>query len=330
MTQTSRILRSSALILSGALLLSACSGSDSSGEGDAPVNLTAVVVPGTVDGMLPVIANESGIMESNGISLEYVNVDNGPAAVTALSSASADAGHAPPAAAFAAYDTGAKIRWLSNNYRLDYTLLVRDNIDLPNLNSSYPDKIKDIKGLRVGVAGRGGVSELFATKALEDAGLSASDVTFIAVGTGTASVAAFENDQIDALVAIPPSQYLMQDEHQMLLTLEESEQVFGPDYLFNMQTASAEFAENPESVGAYCSALRETLDWANDANNQQELNGIIANHLNISETDAADLWKTFGGNFTLELTEAQWDAMSDHVDVELPSFDEAVVQSCAD
>ena len=319
------------LVIPLLLATAGCAAQESTDEGIELVSVA--VVPGIVDPLMPQIGAHFGIFAEHGIELEFIEVKDGPAMVSAIVSSAADIAEAGPIVSFPAYERGGGITWLMNNYDIDYTLIAAPNLDLPSIGEPYPAGVADMEGLRIGVAARGGQSERFVSRALADAGLSDSDVTYVAVGTGVSAVAAFQNDQVDAIVSFPPTEFLLEDgSYQTVIDLETTKnEVFGPEYIFTAQAANTDFVEKrPKVVQGYCDAFRESIDFAKDPENLADVVDFVSEELNLDKQKATLLWEAYAGNFSAELTEDRWNGLDQFdLGVPTPAWDEAVHEGCA-
>ncbi|WP_264214706.1 ABC transporter substrate-binding protein [Leisingera thetidis] len=287
----------------------------------------------TLDAMLPQLGEHLGIMEAKGLNLSFIRGANGPAMVSAVVGGSADITHVSTALYFPAIEKGADFVFLSGNYDIDYTFIGQAGLDWPNQQSGYPELVKDLAGRRIGIAGRGGATERMVRKMLSDAGMDVEkDVTYVSVGTGVGAAGAFENDQVDAMVVIPPTDLLINSEKMNLLVDIESthNDVYAPDYLFTVFAANRDFVEErPDVAQAFCEGIQETLAFAKEPANQDEVVGYLSAAMNLEQEDAAQLWNTYSGNFRFELTEEGWNNMSNFTDF-VPDWQTSVYQPCVD
>lgn len=80
-----------------------------------------------------------------------------------------------------------------------YELARQDTFNIMVKPDSPIQSYADLKGKRIGINGAGGVEQAFAVGALKSVGLSAADVTFIAVGNGAAAAKALQEGSVDAM-----------------------------------------------------------------------------------------------------------------------------------
>lgn len=286
----------------------------------------------TSDAFAPAFGVQEGIYQRHGLELKFVRGANGPAMVAAMVGGSADITHVSTALYFPAIEKGAAIKLLMGNYDIDYTLIGSKKVDWPNFAKGYPALGRDLKGRRVGVAGRGGATELFVRKIATDAGLNPdTDLTYIAVGTGFGAAGAFTNDQVDVMVAIPPSDTLIgNDKFVRLVDIQTTHnKVYSPDYLFTVFASNAEFTEKrPRVAQEFCQATKETIDVIKNPANRDKVVAFIGKSLNLKPEQAASVYDNVKGNFNPVLNKQRWEATA-KFSSSIPSWDKYVYEPCA-
>lgn len=287
----------------------------------------------TLDALLPQLGEHLGIMEENGLNLSFIKGANGPAMISAVVGGSADITHVSTALYFPAMEKGASFTFLAGNYDIDYTFIGQKALDWPHQSEGYPALVQDLKGRRIGIAGRGGATERMVRKMLSDAGMDPDgDVTYVAVGTGVGAAGAFDNDQVDAMVVIPPTDLLIPSEKvNTLVGIDMTHsQVYSPDYLFTVFAANSDFVKDrPDVATAFCKGVAETLAYASDPAHQDEIVSYLSAAMNLKPENAAALWNGYSGNFNLKLTEARWNATSAFTSY-VPEWQSSVFQPCID
>lgn len=266
----------------------------------------------TMDAFVPQFGSEVGIFDKHGLQLDYVKGANGPAMVAAVVGGSADITHVGAALIFPAIEKGATLTVLTGNYDIDYTFIARKDAGV-DLSKGYPEFLTALKGKLIGVAGRGGATELYVRKMFTDAGMDPDkDITFIAVGTGFGAAGAFTNHQVDAMASIPPSSTLIGPENfDMLVDLETTRgKVFDPDYLFTVFSANSDFVKNrPEVALNFCKAVVETVSYMKDPANERQLVDFTAKTLKLQPQQAEELVRVYKSGFNAKLTKERWEGM---------------------
>jgi NitT/TauT family transport system substrate-binding protein len=82
-----------------------------------------------------------------------------------------------------------------------YGLIVRNNVPTPNLHKPYPEMLKDMKGLKLGVSSIGAGTDTMLRYLLHQAGIAPSEVQILPVGGPGAQVAGIKNGAIDGALS---------------------------------------------------------------------------------------------------------------------------------
>jgi len=190
-----RFLRATALAL-GAVL--AFASHDAHAQG-APITVRFTVQPKTLVTTLVELAVEKGFFKEVGIDAKTVTVAHGPAAVTALASGSVDVATNAPEVFLALAGKGQSLKLIAGQTRQLGVFAARPGLDLP---ARFPDSVKALKGRKIGVTALSSATQYLSTAILNSAGLDATDVQFIAVGSG--SPQALSAGHIDAAFLTGP------------------------------------------------------------------------------------------------------------------------------
>lgn len=211
------MIRALAVTAVSATALTACSSDNGDGQSDGDGGDSTVTVGvASLPIFAPVfVAEEKGYFEDRGLDVELENVQTGQDAIPLLSSGQLDAVAAGfSAGVFSGLDTGLEFRVVGSMGVSDGAeespahLIV--NSDLAA--DGTVETAADLEGMKIGVAGgAGGTGAYLAALALEDEGLSVSDVELINVGNPDMP-AALENGSIDAgLMSAPFSENTLDD-----------------------------------------------------------------------------------------------------------------------
>jgi NitT/TauT family transport system substrate-binding protein len=142
-----------------------------------------------------------GYFAGQGLTFSPTWSTSGSVILQAVVGGSVDLANVGPAQLFQALKNGACARVLRPTEGAAYSLIAQPRLHL-NSTLPYPDALKQLKGLTIGVAAIGAAQELVIAKLLKDAGLNpATDVTWVAIGGGAAAVAAFAADKVDVAVS---------------------------------------------------------------------------------------------------------------------------------
>ena len=155
-------------------------GNDAGAQG-APITVRFTVQPKTLVTTLVELAVEKGFFKDAGIDARTVTVAHGPAAVTALASGSVDVATNAPEVFLALAGKGQSIKLIAGQTRQLGVFASRPGLDLP---ANFPDSVRALKGKKIGVTALSSATQYLSITMLNSAGLDATDVEFIAVGTG--------------------------------------------------------------------------------------------------------------------------------------------------
>ena len=158
-----------------------------------PVTVRFTIQPASLVTTLIEVAISEKFFSSVGIDARTVVVANGPAAVTALASGSVDVATNAPEVFLALVDKGQALQLFSGQTRQVGVLVARPGFAVA---SDYTAAMQSLRGKKVGVTALSSATQYMAITMLQGAGLSASDVQFVAVGNG--GPAALENGVVDA------------------------------------------------------------------------------------------------------------------------------------
>jgi NitT/TauT family transport system substrate-binding protein len=137
---------------------------------------------------------------------------------------------------------------------------------LPNYKS-----LLDLKGKRIGVSAPGSSTNMVANLILSRAGLKASDVSFIGVGTAAGALAALRAGQIDAMSNTDPVMTMLEQKGDVRIiadtrTLKGTLDVFGGPMPAACLYAPIEYLnKNPNTAQALANAIVHGLKWLQTA-----------------------------------------------------------------
>lgn len=267
------------------------SAGDSSGtaeDGATASNSEAIVIGYSAwPGWWPwAIAEQEGLFEANGVNVEMKWFDGYLESMEALAAGQIDGN---------CQTLNDTISFAADAVNGEVAVLVNDNsagndkiIVTEDINS-----VEDLRGKQVAVE-EGVVDDFLLTLALEDKGLSRSDVEIVPLETGEAA-AAFAAGQVDAVGAFPPfwSIALEREGSKELITSNDFPGAI-PDLLVMSQTI---VDERPDDVQAIVNTWFDVLDFMET--NPERADEIIAERANVS-TEELQALKSGTRMFTLE------------------------------
>jgi len=131
--------------------------------------------------------------------------------------------------------------------------------------------LASLVGRTIGISAPGSVSHLVASSVLIRSGLKPSDVSFAAVGSGTAALTALRAGQIDAICSEEPIMTTLEQRGEVRIvadtrTLKGTLEVFGGPMPATCLYAAADFVQkNPNTVQALTNAIVHALKWLQTA-----------------------------------------------------------------
>jgi ABC-type nitrate/sulfonate/bicarbonate transport system substrate-binding protein len=160
-----------------------------------PVKVRAAYGNVTPANLAPFYAKEKGIFLQNGLDVDLSLIDGGGKAMAALLGNSVDIAQLGGTEAMSAYAGGADVEAV--------TLFVPVSPWVLMAPASYTGP-NDLKGKTVGVASKGGSSEVAADQAIDKLGLKLSDVSILSTGSTANLTAAMLANQVYAGPGHPP------------------------------------------------------------------------------------------------------------------------------
>ena len=150
-----------------------------------------------------------------------------------------------------------------------YGLIVRNDVPTPNLGKPFPEMLKDLKGLKLGVSTIGAGTDTMLRYLLRQAGMSPSDVQIMPVGGVGAQVAGIKNGVIDGALSFEPAQSEAVQGLKIAKMVLDMEGGQGPemfrDYAYNgIWATSATLKAHPDRARAVIAAVVDAETMIND------------------------------------------------------------------
>ncbi len=138
---------------------------------------------------------------------------------------------------------------------------------------NMPDyqSLADLRGKKIGVVGLGGPSQTVAQMVLQQAGVQAAEVHFVAVGAGMGALSALRSGWVDALSSTDPVMGMLEQKSEVKIaadtrSLKGALAVFGAAMPAACLSAPLEFIrKNPNTVQALSNAMVHGLKWLQTA-----------------------------------------------------------------
>ena len=225
----------------------------------------------------PYVAEAKGFFARQGLDATLVYFRSGAETTTAVVSGSCEFGALATEHVTQVRDQGLKLKAIVANLTdSPFTLIVRKEVPLPSAGQGYPAVVRDLKGLKLGVTGRGASTDFTLRYLLKDAGLDPDkDVTIVATGGADTSVAALTKGDVHGFLGFEPIQSLTIHGLGVAKAVVDIRKGEGPkllhDYAYNSMVAKEDYLEaNPETARRMVAAVMDTHRFLADPNNFEE------------------------------------------------------------
>jgi NitT/TauT family transport system substrate-binding protein len=212
------------------------------------------------------IAEQLGYFKAEGLEVEISDFAGGARALQALVGGSADI-------VSGAYEHTINMQ-SKNQFIRSFVLLGRapqiavgvSTRAMPNYRS-----LADLRGKKIGVSAPGSSTNMVANLVLSRAGIKASDVSYVGVGTSAGALSALRSGQIDAMSNTDPVMTMLEQKGEVKIisdtrTLKGTLDVFGGPMPAACFYTRGEFIEkNPNTCQALANAIVHALKWLQTA-----------------------------------------------------------------
>ncbi|MBI3964550.1 MAG: ABC transporter substrate-binding protein [Chloroflexi bacterium] len=231
-------------------------------------------------------AIELGLFEKHGVDLEVIHFGGGGEVGAAILSGAADMGGQSPEQAALMHKQGLDAKLIVGVMRHSLlTLVVRNEVPLPNLAAGWPKVMEDLKGKKIAVTQRGTSSDYVVQLSFEQAGLNPQqNVTTIPAGSLVNMLAALQAGQVDGANMFEPA--TTQAVHQLKIAqiAIDYRKGQGPplfkDYMQTGLLVKADTIKNrPEAMKRVVAAMVEAQQFIQDPKNFDRMLQIGAKHM---------------------------------------------------
>lgn len=225
----------------------------------------------------PYVAEAKGFFAQHGLDAQLIYFRSGAETTTAVVSGSTEFGALATEHVTQVREQGLRLKAIVANLAdSPFTLNVRKEVELPNAARGYPHLVRDLKGLKLGITGRGASTDFTLRFLVKEAGLDPDkDVTIIATGGIATSLAALQKGDIQGYLAFEAIQ--SQAIHGLgiakpVIDIRKGE---GPrllqEYAYNSMVAKEEYLDaNPETARRMVAAVLDTHRFLADPKNFEE------------------------------------------------------------
>jgi NitT/TauT family transport system substrate-binding protein len=212
------------------------------------------------------IAEQLGYFKAEGLDVEISDFAGGARALQALVGGSADVVNG-------AYEHTINMQ-SKNQHIQSFVLMGRaPQIAMGVSTKAMPNykSLADLRGKKIGVSAPGSSTNMVANLVLSRAGIKASDVSYVGVGTAAGALAALRSGQIDAMSNTDPVMTMLEQKGDVKIisdtrTLKGTQEVFGGPMPAACFYSHSEFVQkNPGTCQAMANAIVHALKWLQTA-----------------------------------------------------------------
>lgn len=239
------------------------------------------------------VADERGFFAKHGLTVEKLPANSSPAAIAAMVGGSIDIVESAADLVMANVDKGTDLKYLLSNEGTNYvTVVVGNDIALADEDEGYPAVVANFAGKRIGVNAIGSTLHLTGLLMLEDAGLNADDVEFVATGTAATTMAAWRAGGVDVQITFAPVPELLETlgvARTLWLLADDGPASLQFQGLYGGWVTTGDFIANrkPEA-DAFIAAMTESIDWIRDPANADAMLEIATRYAPVSGLAAAE------------------------------------------
>jgi NitT/TauT family transport system substrate-binding protein len=212
------------------------------------------------------ISEQLGYFKAEGIDVEISDLAGGDKALQALAGGSADV-------VSGAYEHTINMQ-ARNHFIQSIVLMGRaPQIAMGVSTKALPNYkgLADLRGRKIGVSAPGSSTNMVANLVLSRAGIKATDVSWVSVGTSAGALAALRTGQIDAMSNTEPVMTMLEQKGDVRIvsdtrTLKGTQEVFGGPMPAACFYAHADFVKsNPNTCQGLANAIVRGLKWLQTA-----------------------------------------------------------------
>lgn len=270
-------------------LLSAGCGQEQERRGQP---LRVQVFTGAYSSMPVHVANDKGFFRQQGLQAELLPANSSSAAIAALVGGSMDVVESAPDLVMANVDKGIGLKYLMANEGSNYvTLVVGSHLPLAD-DLSRTELVGRLAARRIGVNAIGATVHLAAVLMLEEAGLSADDVDFVATGSAATTLSAWRAGAVDAQMTFAPVPELLESlglaRPALVLADDGPAQLRHQGLYSGWVTSNAFLERNPAQADAFIAAMRNAIDWLREPANHAEMLALTQRYAPVAALSAQE------------------------------------------
>lgn len=233
------------------------------------------------------VADERGFFEKHGLKVKKLPANSSPAAIAAMVGGSIDIVESAADLVMANVDKGTELKYLLANEGTNYVkVVVGNHVPIGDKQQGYPALVANFVGKRIGVNAIGSTLHLTGLLMLEDAGLSANDVEFVATGTGATTMAAWRAGSVDVQITFAPVPELLETlgvARTLWLLADDGPSALQFQGLYGGWVTTGGFiAARQPQADAFIEAMKESIDWIRDPANAEAMLELATRYAPVS------------------------------------------------
>lgn len=208
------------------------------------------------------IADRLGYFKDEGLNVEVIDFQGGSKSLQAVIGGSADVCSGAFEHTVTMQTRGQRMQAFVLQGRAPQCVFAINHHTMKNYKG-----LADLKGKKIGVTAPGSSSQIMATYCLKSAGLKASDVSFIGIGSSSGAIAAIRSGQVDAFVQLDPVIAMLMQKKEITVAVDtrkiaESDKLYGGPMVAGCLYAPEAFIKkNPNTVQAITNAMVRANKW---------------------------------------------------------------------
>ena len=232
------------------------------------LNFVVAGTSSTIYFTIPALARSLGYFKDEGLNVEWIDSGSGAKGLQALVGGSADVVTGSYEHTIHMQAKGFSIISIAAHNESTGNAMGVSKAKAVAMKNGVPD----LKGAIVGISGPGSSTDMFAKIVVENTGIKREDVSYIAVGTSSAAVAALRGGKVDAVSNVDPVISELVNSGDMILvadgrSADGAKKVYGGTFAAGCTYVTADFlARNPNTVQAIANAIVRTIIWLRTAN----------------------------------------------------------------
>jgi NitT/TauT family transport system substrate-binding protein len=316
--------------------LAACGSDDSGDSGDSGssgglTDVTVMAFPGQSYRLPFLAADQEGFFKNHGISFKFIDQPSNITGTQGMAATKAQVGFLSTTTQVQGAQAGQTYPFFCGGIDVLQTTLIADtDSDLPSTSdgATWQEVLQALKGKKIGIQTPvgSGLQILFAA-ALEEAGVSSDDVTFVNLGGVPTTVqAALQKGSVDVAQINPPGTQLLQTQGygKPLIYMADGPDVYKNYFGSGPVLDPAWLKDNPDVAKEFCAAFQEGLAWVQDPANADDAAAILSKDTAIPEDVAKLVVTDTFGDFIPELDNDTMQATFDgYVDLGIAKPDPA-------